>query len=563
MPKRLELEVENMNLLKFNNMLNTKKLSLIVLLTLFIFPLFAENYNIIPEPTKITKVGEEVYQLPYEFSISFSEKELEFSANYLSDYIYDNLGFKSEVIKGSKFRADINLINLANGSTPGGYRINIDAPYGITIEGNDDAGVFYGVQTLIQLLPVNAAVLPQFDEILIDDEPAYQYRGLLLDVVRHFLPVSYVKKFIDYMALHKLNYFHWHLTDDQAWRIEMKSHPELTEIGSYREGEIVGFFPGEYKELPYKAYYTQDEIREVVEYAADRHITVIPELDIPGHCMAVLATYPHFATDYGIDSIPPRKTAQTWGIYNRQNNVLAPTPEVFAFLKDVFEEVCNLFPGQYVHFGGDECAKKWWEQSPKTQQFIKENSLADEKALQSYFVDYVQKVISSKGKIAIGWDEIIEGNISKESVIMNWHRPSVGVEALKRGHKVVFASSQFFYFNRKETRSQSEIGHRGPLSLENVYNFEIPSEGLTQEEKNNIIGVQACLWTEYLPTTWKLEYFLFPRISALSEVCWSKSENKSWNNFKKKMVHQFDRYDLWGIRYNDAFFRLNDIIRSR
>ena len=552
-----------MNSLKFSNMFIIRRLSIILLLCLSTLPTIGKSYNIIPEPLNISKIGEEIYQLPYEFSISYNEKELDFSAHFLSDYVYDNLGFRSEVIKSSRFRADINLINLANDSISGGYKITIDAPYGITIEGNDAAGVFYGVQTLIQLLPVRAGVLAQFDEIVIEDAPKLEYRGLLLDVVRHFYPVSYIKRFLDYMALHKLNYFHWHLTDDQAWRIEMKSHPELTEIGSYREGEILGFFPGKYKEMPYKAYYTQEEVKEIIEYAAERHITVIPELDMPGHCMAVLATYPHFATDYGIDSIPPRKTAQTWAIYNRQNNVLAPKPEVFAFLKDVFEEVCDLFPGPYVHFGGDECAKKWWQQSSDTQRFMKENGIADEKALQSYFVDYVQNVISSKGKIAIGWDEIIEGNISKECVVMNWHKPSIGVDALKKGHKVIFTSSQYFYLNRKETRTQSEIGHNGPLSLKSVYDFTIPYDSLTEDQIANIIGVQACVWTEYLPNTWKLEFVLFPRISAVSEVVWSSDENKDWDHFKKKMVHQFERYDLWGVRYNDAFIRMNDINRAR
>lgn len=364
-----------------------------------------KTLSIIPEPVEITVTGQGEYLIQRSTAIRMSESDLAFSAMYLADYINRYLGIplqteipknnksrnkaltaSQSIIPGNQEQPCITLINRKNSDVHGGYQLEITSTKGIIIEGNDEAGVFYGVQTLIQLLPTRAGVLPILPAVQINDYPRFAYRGMHLDVVRHFFPVSFIKKYIDYLALHKLNYFHWHLTDDQAWRVEMKCRPELTEKGSVREGEIFGLYPGKYQALPYGGYYTHEEVKEVIRYAADRHITVIPEIDIPGHCMAVLATYPQFSTTPD----EPKKAALTWGIFNKFNNVLAPKPEVFDFLKDVFSELCDLFPGQYIHVGGDECAKRWWQESEETQQFMREHSLRDEKALQSYFIHYVQ-----------------------------------------------------------------------------------------------------------------------------------------------------------------------------
>ncbi len=527
--------------------------------------------NIIPEPVKATIVGDSCYMLSRGAMIR-TETDLKFPAEYLAEYVYHYLGIPLQVDtpqpakRRSKATATvepmahgIRLTNLNNGEVSGGYRLKISLDKGVEIEGNDAAGVFYGVQTLIQLLPTQAGILPRLPEVEIEDYPRFEYRGMLLDVVRHFFPVDYIKRYIDFMALHKLNYFHWHLTDDQGWRVEMKCRPELTTIGAYRQGEIEGLFPGKYHYLPYGNYYTHEEIREVIEYAAERHITVIPEIDIPGHCMAVLAVYPHFST-------APDKVegcAPTWGIYNRRNNVLAPSEEMFKFLTDVFSELCDLFPSPYIHLGGDECAKKWWQESEATQQYMKANGIKDEKALQSHIVHYVQHVIESKGKKAIGWDEVLEGGISKDCIIMNWRRPNFGTNALNAGNRTIFACSQWSYFNLKESRAQHEIGHRGPLSLEKVYGFDPVTDTLSVEQQQLVMGVQGCLWTEYIQNTWKAEFCLFPRISALAETAWSQREQKNWENFSQKIVRQFDRYELWGIRYNDAFLRQHDIVRAR
>jgi hexosaminidase len=537
-----------------------------------------KTFSIIPEPVEITVIGQGESLIQRNTVIRMSEPTLAPSAAYLADYMERYLGIplQVELPKSGKSRKKLSsavetilsklgdqpciiLKNQKNGEIPGGYQLEITPVGGVRIEGNDEAGVFYGVQTLIQLLPTRAGVLPILPTLKIIDYPRFPYRGMHLDVVRHFFPVDFIKKYIDYLALHKLNYFHWHLTDDQAWRVEMKCRPELTEKGSIREGEIFGLYPGKYQPLPYGGYYTHEDVHEIVRYAAERHITVIPEIDIPGHCMAVLATYPQFSTAPN----EPKKAALTWGIFNKFNNVLAPKPEVFDFLKDVFSELCDLFPGQYIHVGGDECAKCWWQESEETQQFMREHELKDEKALQSYFIHYVQEVVNAKSKTLIGWDEILEGGISEDCIVMNWRRPEFGKKAVRTNHRTIFTCSAWSYFNLKESRIQSEIAPRGPLSLEKVYEFQIVPDSLTTEQQELVWGAQGCLWTEYIPTTWKAEFAIFPRMSALAENVWSPLEKKDWINFTRKVEMQFERYELWGARYSEAFFRTQDIERKR
>lgn len=526
--------------------------------------------NIIPEPQTVTATGDSTFNLKRGMPVCISDKTLQFPAEYLVDYLDRYLGIPLQVHpaghKGRKVQekatpsiSGVWLVDEKNGGTSGGYVLDISHENGIRITGNDAAGVFYGIQTLIQMLPTRAGVVPRLPEVEIADSPRFAYRGMHLDVVRHFFPVAYIKRYIDFLALHKLNYFHWHLTDDQAWRLELKCRPELTARGSEREGEIEGLYPGKYKPLPYGGYYTQDDVREVVRYAAERYITVIPEIDIPGHCMAVLAVYPQFSTTPD----EAKKCALTWGIFNKFNNVLAPKPEVFDFLADVFSEVCDLFPGQYIHVGGDECAKRWWQESEETQSFMREHGLKDEKALQSYFIHYVQRVVNAKGKTLIGWDEILQGGISEDCIVMNWRRPDQGVKSIRTGHRTIFTASAWSYFNLKESRTQREIAPRGPLSLEKVYNYSIVPDSLTAEQEKLVWGTQGCLWTEYIPTTWKAEFALFPRMAALAENAWSMPERKDWNRFVNKMPVQFDRYDLWGIRYSDVFFRTEDVERIR
>ncbi len=509
--------------------------------------------SIIPEPVEV-KQSEGQFTISRVTRIYASDKEAEKSAKYFIDYFNRHFGYELAMAKKDTGDDIIVLSHEKNKEISGGYTLKV-TPEKIVIKGNDGPGVFYGMQTLIQLLPTRAGILPIIGAVEIKDYPRFEYRGMHMDVVRHFFPIEYVKKYIDYLAMHKMNYFHWHLTDDQAWRLEMKSHPELTQDGSTREGEILGLYPGTYKARPYGGYYTQEQALEVVKYAADRYITVIPEIDIPGHCMAVLAVHPEFSTEPDKE----HKTAQTWGIYNKFNNVLAPKPEVFAFLTDVFSELCDIFPGQYIHVGGDECAKKWWKESEQAQQFMKDNNLKSEEELQSYFIHYVGDVITKKGKTVVGWNEILEGGLAPDAMVMSWQGTSGGITAAKSGHRVIMTPSGFSYYNNMQSRNQTQVAHQGYLPLDKVYNYNIIPEELTPEQAKNIIGAQACLWTEYYPTTGKLETALFPRLSALAENEWSQADKKDWNNFLRKMPDQFERYDLWGARFSDAFFRMYDV----
>ena len=333
----------------------------------------AQELNVLPKPcgVRITDTDGR-FQIHRGAGVYAENADAMLAAEYLQNYCSEYLGLPLRIVK-SKGEAAIHILtdDFGGKARDGQYSLAVTSD-GVTIMGakRSPEACFLGVTTLVQMLPTRAGDIPQLPLVKITDYPRFGYRGMHLDVARHFFPVSFVKKYIDWIALHKLNIFHWHLTDDQGWRIELKSHPELTEKGSYRAGEIKGLFPGEYGECPYQAYYTQDEVKEVIDYAAKRFVTVVPEIDIPGHCMAVLAAHPEFSTT-------PRegkRAALTWGIYNRQNNVLAPTPEVFSFLDDVFNEVCALFPSKYIHAGGDECAPKWWNESAVAQEFMKKHN---------------------------------------------------------------------------------------------------------------------------------------------------------------------------------------------
>ena len=530
---------------------------------LLVAPLLAaaKNYDIVPAPVEITE-GEGTFEIARGAVVGVADKMLLPTAEYLADYMETYLGIplaEPQLVKKTKNPAVRLLWNKDAAMGEEEYRLCITARDGVVVEAASPAGMFYGVQTLIQLLPSRSGIRAILQAVEINDRPRFAYRGLLLDVARHYFPVAYIKKYLDFMAFHKLNYFHWHLSDDQGWRLEVKCRPELTSFGSLREGEIDGLYPGKYKELPYGGYYTREDVRTIVEYAAERNITVIPEFDIPGHCMAVLATYPELGTNPEED----KKCALTWGIYNKFNNVLAPKPETFDFLNDVFTEICEMFPGPYVHLGGDECAPRWWKESDETQKFMREQGLDDESALHSYFVHYVQKVIERNGKTAFGWDEVLEGGASENCVVVNWQKPEAGVESVKSGHRTVRANMRWNYLNLIESARQPEVGHAWPLPMKKVYDFDIVPDSLSAEEASLIIGVEGCMWTEYEPTAWKVEYFLFPRLAAVAENGWTAEERRDWDDFVDRMLRQLDRYDLWGIRYSERFLETEDIKRMR
>lgn len=532
----------------------------ILMMVAFAFSADASAYKIVPQPLEVVE-AEGTYEISRNTSVYVTDKSLLPTARYLADYAETFLGIPLTVVEKPVIGATGGILLRLSDDVKGdeAYRLSVTSDAGVVITAGAKGGAFYGVQTLIQLLPSRSGIRAILQAVEINDRPRFAYRGLLLDVARHYFSVAYIKKYLDFMAFHKLNYFHWHLSDDQGWRLEVKCRPELTSFGSLREGEIEGLYPGKYKELPYGGYYTREDVHTIVEYAAERNITVIPEIDIPGHCMAVLATYP----ELGTNSEEDKKCALTWGIYNKFNNVLAPKPETFDFLNDVFTEICEMFPGPYVHLGGDECAPRWWKESDETQKFMREQGLNDESALHSYFVHYVQKVIERNGKTAFGWDEVLEGGASENCVVVNWQKPEAGVESVKSGHRTVRANMRWNYLNLIESARQPEVGHAWPLPMKKVYDFDIVPDSLSAEEASLIIGVEGCMWTEYEPTAWKVEYFLFPRLAAVAENGWTAEERRDWDDFVDRMLRQLDRYDLWGIRYSERFLETEDIKRMR
>ena len=529
-----------------------KKIELLitVILLSILLPMKAYSQNIVPEPLFV-KNSLGTFNISADVQIVINNESLSKSVDFLNGYLQKYYGFElqqaDQTKRGGKY---IELrVEEAEKFTKGEYFMDVN-PFKIEIVAFDPSGVFYGIQSLIQLFPTDPSTSFDIASITVKDKPRFEYRGMHLDVVRHIFSVDYIKKYIDYIALHKMNYFHWHLTDDQGWRMESKSHPALNEKAAYRDGTIIGIFPGTgVDSTRYGGYYTIDQMKEIIKYAADRYITIVPEIDIPGHSMAILATYPEFSTE------PDKvfKPAITWGIFNRQNNVLAPRPETFKFLEDVFNELMDIFPGEYIHIGADECAHMWWEKDPVTQQFIKDNNLKDEDGLQKYFAQKVCDVVKSRGRIPVGWDEMIQNGLVEDVVVMNWRDSTYGHQALEQGHKVILSPLKVSYFNVKQIVNETRFCHRSrTVSLERVYNFEPAPDFLTEKQKSLILGGAGCMWTEYFPEVSDVEYGIFPRMSALAEVYWSASEKKDYKAFLKKVPTLKSRYRLWGANYFDV-----------
>ncbi|MGL4333250.1 MAG: beta-N-acetylhexosaminidase, partial [Bacteroidales bacterium] len=438
----------------------------------------------------------------------------------------------------------------------GAYRIKMDESE-IRLTGYNEEGLFYAMQTLIQLLPPDSGCTELIVPVTeIFDEPQLEYRSMHLDVARHIFSVDYLKQFIDYLAMHKMNVFHWHLTDDQGWRIEIPEYPRLTETGAWRDATIIGVYPGTgIDSTRYGGFYTQKEVREIVKYAGERYITIIPEIDIPGHCMAVIASYPELSTD------PSKsyKVAETWGIFNKQNNVLAPSADAVCFMEAVFKNVAELFPGPYIHFGGDECSLKWWKESPLVQQFMKENRMDDERQVQRWFVKQAERIIAGLGKKAIAWGEALDADASLNTIIMSWKNEKAGIAAAQKGHRVIMSPQRYAYFNHKQIKEEKAPSHPLLVTVDSVYRFPIYPKALSAKENKQIIGASGCLWTEYYPTEKRVEYAVFPRMTALSEVLWGISgQNRKKMMTEERWLLQKARYDLWKVDYCEAI-RIKDI----
>lgn len=413
----------------------------------------------------------------------------------------------------------------------------------ITISSGTYAGLFYGIQTLRQLV-LPAGMVPA---VVIEDEPRFGYRGMHLDVGRHMFPVSFIKKYIDLLATYKFNRFHWHLTEDQGWRIEILKYPLLTEIGAYRRETAVekNFEPlGDYigDGQPYGGFFTQDEIREVVEYARQRHVTIIPEIEMPGHSVAALAAYPELACTPG-----PFEVSTYWGV---RDDIYCPSERTFAFLEDVLTEVMGLFPGEYIHIGGDEAPRVRWEQSTLAQEVMIREGLADEHELQSYFIRRIERFLLDHGRRLIGWDEILEGGLAPEATVMSWRGMAGGIDAARQGHDVIMTPGSHMYFDHYQgSRDLEPLAIGGFSPLEKVYSFEPVPDELSDEEAGHILGAQANVWTEYMKTGDHVEYMVAPRLLALAEVVWSPREARDWEGFVDRLPRQFVLLDEMGINY--------------
>ena len=524
---------------------------------------FAQEVNIIPQPVKVVKNAGN-FVINAQTSLVVTNKEDNATAAFLNSYLSDYYGFKLPVVK----KASKNYIKLGSlkniaGLKGEGYSL-ISDKNGVEIIGNSPIGTFYGMQTLIQLLPTEKSNSLAIASVTVKDEPRFAYRGAMLDVGRHFFSVAFVKKYIDYLALHKSNYFHWHLTEDQGWRIEIKKYPKLTEIGSKRNGSIVGRYPGKGSDnTPEGGFYTQEEVKDIVKYASDRFITVIPEIEMPGHSSAAIAAYPELScfpnekTNLPDNMISDRSkqemangrnkiVQETWGVHA---DVFVPTENTFKFLEDVLDEVIALFPSKYIHIGGDEAPKDAWKKSEFCQQMIKEKGLKDEHGLQSYFIQRIEKYVNGKGRTIIGWDEILEGGLAPNAIVMSWQGEAGGIAAAKENHHVIMTPGSHVYLDHSQTKNEKEVTIGGFLPLETVYGYEpIPKE-LNEQQAKYVMGAQGNVWTEYMANPAKVEYMIFPRLSALSEVLWSPKESKNWTEFQTKIETMKKRYIIWGANY--------------
>jgi hexosaminidase len=512
----------------------------------------SRQYSIIPLPVKTQELEKGRMQLSDKTDMVYDETLVN-SALFFQGYCNEKYHLSFEMVKMENTKKESNQIRLQLDNTYKEDRYQLEiSDRGVEIRGSE-SGVFYGIQSLIQLLPVNTRPgqkkLP-VPFIKISDEPRFAYRGMLLDVSRHFFPIDFLKKCIDLAAYHKMNYIHLHLTDDQGWRVEIKKYPNLNGIGSWRNGTIIGQYPGTGNDsIRYGGFYTVDEIKDLVEYAKKRYVTVVPEIEMPGHSVAALASYPYLGCTGG-----PYQVKETWGI--SEDVFCAGNDSVYAFLQNVLDEVLEMFPSKYIHIGGDECPKERWKKCPKCQARIRSGNMKDENELQSYFITRMEKYINSKGRTIIGWDEILEGGIAPNAVVMSWrgNGESGCLGAAKTKHSVILTPSYGFYLDYPQTSEEDSLAANwgGVTTVKAAYMFEPVNSKLVSDEVQYVIGAQANVWTEYMSNTAKVEYMMFPRLSAISEVLWSPKETRSWDDFKSSMVKQYQRYKVWGNVYNPA-----------
>ncbi|WP_228122814.1 beta-N-acetylhexosaminidase [Oceanihabitans sp. IOP_32] len=566
-----------------NKVFQTMRISIIALLSLLAFSCTnnykdikntPEDYQIIPKPLELNMLSGKflVNENTKITGSSALKNEGEFLASLLNAATGKSVGFSSEAQGNIILKLDDTIENEE------AYTLNVSFDT-IKISGKNPKGVFYGIQTLRQLMPasveskdssVKELTIPA---VAISDNPRYRYRGMHLDVARHFFPKEFIKKYIDLIAMHKMNTFHWHLTEDQGWRIEIKKYPKLTEVGAWRQGTIIGRHPGTGNDQKkYGGFYTQDDIREIVAYASKKHVTVIPEIELPGHSSAAIAAYPYLScfpdeptvVTGGMGSKKgreiqaagtPKIVQETWGVFD--DVYCAGSEKTFNFLEDVLDEVIALFPSTYIHIGGDECPKENWKRCTSCQYRIKNEGLKDEHELQSYFITRIEKYLNSKGKQIIGWDEILEGGLAPNATVMSWRGTQGGIEAAKQSHDVIMTPGHSCYFDHFQTEDKANepLAIGGKTTVADVYAYEPTPEELDANKHQFILGAQGNVWTEYMKTTNHVEYMILPRMTALSEVVWSAKETRDWDDFSNRLNTFRARYDALELNYAKHTFQ--------
>lgn len=585
----------------------------VIILTLFCFNLKAQRNFILPEPQNISfpQSKQTGFRLSKKTSIEVSGvNTLEPFVKSFISFVKAETGFelKTKVNKKSNIYLQVEngIINLGDE----GYKISILPKENLIVQANTIKGLFYGLESLKQIIHFtkrkreednfnefdtevlvttfketsnnqnfNAANLTtsgyksvnetgyyqgleevetksldvyNITPMIVEDFPRFNYRGMMLDVSRHFMPKDFIKKFIDIIAMHKMNKFHWHLTDDQGWRIEIKNYPKLTEVGSIREKTIIGHarFAGKnprYDNIIHKGYYSQDEIKEIVQYASERFIEIIPEIDMPGHTASLIASYPELGT-----SEEEVKVKTTWGV---QDEILKPNENTFNFLDNLFREVAELFPSNYIHIGGDEARKKQWEESEEVQKIMENLEIEEEDSLQTYFVSRVKNILRKYNKKLIGWDEIIEGGLIADATVMSWRGEEGGIIAAQSGNDAIMTPTSHLYFDYYQAKTGEPLAIGGLITLDKVYSYEPIPEGLDINEATKILGAQANVWTEYIKKPEMVEYMSVPRMTALSEIVWSKRKVRDIDEFRKRL--NFFRYflDKKDINYRENDFK--------
>lgn len=538
---------------------NTTNWSMILILAIFATgcqstrdSLSLGDIAILPKPVHVT-VNDGFFEMRKNTNI-IVDSETRLMGEMLRTLLSPSMGFELNVSDGSPARNSIKLLldpSLVELEEEG-YQLTVDEKR-VLIQAPSVAGIFYGMQTLRQLLPVEIFSEAPVQDVRwavpcvdIKDIPRFKWRGMHLDVARHFMPVDFVKKYIDLIAIQKMNRLHLHLTDDQGWRIEIKKYPKLAEISAWREETLVGHYrdePRKFDGNSHGGFYTHDEIREMVSYAKERFVTIVPEIEMPGHGQAALAAYPEISCTGG-----PFKVSTFWGI--RDEVYCAGNEKTYEFMENVLSEVLELFPGEYIHIGGDECPKDRWEKCPRCQARIGQEGLQDEHELQSYFVKRMEKYLAANNRRLIGWDEILEGGLAPNATVMSWRGEEGGIAAAREGHDVVMTPYGYTYFDYYQADPENEpLAIGGFLPIDTVYSYDpVPLE-LNDQQRHHILGVQGQVWTEYLSTPEKVEYMAFPRACAMAEIGWTPLEQKNFNEFSKVLAHHLKRLDFLSVNY--------------